>query len=65
MPVLGFTITVTVHNPVFTPCRMVPETLPYSVDVGATLIERVAPVVKRRPANMVRFFAETEAVVLI
>ena len=44
---------------------MVPETLPYSVDVGATLIERVAPVVKRRPANMVRFFAETEAVVLI
>ena len=52
------------HGPVFKPTKVTPETLPYSVDVGATLIERIASVVKRRPANMVSVFAETEAVVL-
>ena len=65
MPDLGFTLTVTVQRPVFTPCKVDPETLQYSDDDGATFMEKVGPVVKRRLANMASVFAETDAVVLI
>ena len=47
------------------PCKVVPETLQYSDDDGATFMEKVGPVVKRRLANMASVFAETEVVLLI
>ena len=53
------------HDPVFTSCKVDPETLQYSDDDGATFIERISPVVKLRLANMASVFAESDAEVLI
>ena len=42
-PVLGFTVTVTLQDPTFMPFKVVPDTLQYFVDDGATRSEMVAP----------------------
>lgn len=62
MPVLGFTVTVTLHGPTFTPFKVFPDTLQYLDDDGATFSEMTAPVESARLAKAAIVLAGTDPV---